>query len=347
MFPAQVPLIIGHRGASGYRPEHTLASYQLAIRLGADYIEPDLVSTRDGVLVARHENNIADTTDVADHPEFASRETTKLVDGRLVSGWFTEDFTLAELKTLRTRERLPALRPANTRYDGAYAVPTLDEVLELVACESRKRGQAVGVYAETKHPSYFESIGLSLEEPLLQALERHHMNRPQARVCIQSFETSSLRKLSGRTQVTLVQLLDLFGRPYDLVAEGDSRTYRDLTRLENLRGIATYAHGIGPNKDLVIPRDAAGYLQAPSDVVDDAHAAGLFVHVFTMRDENRFLPADFRVGSDPTAKGDEFAEFTAFFDADVDGLFTDFADTGVAAREHWLIEQTLRAPKAG
>ena len=187
------PIVIGHRGASGYRPEHTLAAYRLAIRLGADYVEPDLVSTKDGVLVARHENEISGTTDVADHPEFADRRTTKTIDGRPVTGWFTEDFTLAELKTLRAKERLPQVRPDNTRYDGRFEIPTLNEVLDLVKQESHREGRKIGVYPETKHPTYFDSIGLSLEEPLVRTLRRHGLDQRTSKVFIQSFETANLK----------------------------------------------------------------------------------------------------------------------------------------------------------
>jgi len=337
------PLVIAHRGASGYRPEHTLAAYKLAIQMGADYVEPDLVSTKDGVLVARHENEISGTTDVADHPEFADRRTTKVVDGHEVTGWFTEDFTLAELKTLRAEERLPDVRPGNTRYDGRYQVPTFDEVLDLVARESRRRGEVVGVYPETKHPTYFDSVGLSLEEPLVEALQRHHLNRPNARVYIQSFETGNLRELADTVRVPLVQLVDATGSPYDLQAAGDPRTYADLVTREGLREIATYADSVGANKDIVLPRDAEGYLTLPSSVVDDAHDAGLDVHVWTMRDENRFMARDFWIGTDPNAKGDAFAEYAAFFDAGVDGVFSDYSDTAVAAREAWLAEQRALA----
>jgi glycerophosphoryl diester phosphodiesterase len=337
------PLVIAHRGASGYRPEHTLAAYKLAIQMGADYVEPDLVSTKDGVLVARHENEISGTTDVADHPEFADRRTTKVVDGHEVTGWFTEDFTLAELKTLRAEERLPDVRPGNTRYDGRYQVPTFDEVLDLVARESRRRGEVVGVYPETKHPTYFDSVGLSLEEPLVESLQRHHLNRPNARVYIQSFETGNLRELADTVRVPLVQLVDATGAPYDLQAAGDPRTYADLVTREGLREIATYADSVGANKDIVLPRDAEGYLTLPSSVVDDAHDAGLDVHVWTMRDENRFMARDFWIGTDPNAKGDAFAEYAAFFDAGVDGVFSDYSDTAVAAREAWLAEQRALA----
>ena len=231
-------IVIGHRGASGYRPEHTLASYRLAIRVGADYVEPDLVSTKDGVLVARHENEISGTTDVAQHPEFADRKTTKVIDGRPVTGWFTEDFTLAELKTLRAKERLPQVRPDNTRYDGMFEVPTLDEVLSLVRQEERRSGRRIGVYPETKHPSYFDDIGLSLEEPLLATLRRHGLDRAGSGVFIQSFETANLRALAAVTRVPLVQLIDASGAPYDFVRAGDPRTYRDLTTPEGLAWVA-------------------------------------------------------------------------------------------------------------
>ncbi len=334
------PIVIGHRGASGYRPEHTLASYALAIKMGADYIEPDLVSTKDGVLVARHENEIGGTTDVADHPEFADRRTTKKIDGKQVTGWFTEDFTLAELKTLRAKERLPQVRPSNTRYDGRFEIPTFEEVLDLVQRESRRRGVTIGVYPETKHPTYFDSVGLSLEEPLLAALRRHHLDRPNAPVFVQSFETTNLRELSTETKVPLVQLVDASGAPYDLAAKGDPRTYRDLLTPAGMKEIATYADGVGANKDLVLPRDPAGNTGKPSDLVGDAHAQGLQVHVWTVRDENQFMAKNFRTGTDPNAKGDAIAETQAFLDAGVDGVFTDNADTAVEARQEWLDEQS-------
>ena len=227
--PFAAPVVIGHRGAAGYRPEHTLASYLLAIEQGADYIEPDLVSTRDGVLVARHENQIGATTDVAEHPEFARRHTTKIVNGHTVSGWFTEDFTLSELKTLRAKERLPRLRPANAWYDGRFEVPTFDEILDLAKDIGRRRGIAVGVYPETKHPSYFDSIGLSLEEPLVAALRRHRLDRadaPVLRAVLRDRPTCASSR--AMTPVPLVQLVDASGAPYDLQASGDPRTFRDL-----------------------------------------------------------------------------------------------------------------------
>ena len=337
------PVVIGHRGASGYRPEHTLSAYRLAIRMGADYVEPDLVSTMDGVLVARHENEISSTTDVADRAEFADRRTTKVIDGQPVTGWFTEDFTLAELKTLRAVERLPEVRPDNTRYDGMFEVPTLDEVLEMVREESRSEGRRIGVYPETKHPTYFDSIGLSLEEPLVEALRRHRMDRARSKVVIQSFETSNLRELSAMVAVPLVQLINRDGRPYDFVTSGDTRTYADLATPEGLAWVARYADGVGPHKDLVLPRDpVTGATGEPSDLVDDAHAEGLVVHVWTLRDENQFMATNFRRGDDPNAKGDAYAEATAFLDAGVDGMFSDHPDTTVLALVDWLEENGAR-----
>ncbi len=333
------PLIIGHRGASGYRPEHTLAAYQLAIDQGADYVEPDLVPTKDGVLVARHENEIGGTTDVGKRPEFAARRTTKTIDGRQVTGWFTEDFTLAELKTLRAVERLPLVRPANTAYDGKFQVPTLAEVLDLVRRTNDSRpGNArdVGVYTETKHPTYFQSIGLPMERTLVSTLRSRGLDSPNDLVYLQSFETTNLRQLDRMTKLPIIQLLDGTGAPYDLVAQGDPRTYRDLTAPRELRAISSYAEGIGPNKELVLPRDASGRTGAPSPLVRDAHRNKLVVHPFTLRRENQFMAVNFRRGTDLNAPGDLAAEIRAFLDAGVDGLFTDNPDIGVATRDAWV-----------
>jgi len=311
-----LPLVIAHRGASGYRPEHTLASYRLAIALGADYVEPDLVSTRDGVLVARHENEISQTTDVAARPEYADRLTTKVVDGRILTGWFTEDFTLAELKTLRAVERIPELRPRNTRYDGRYEVPTFDEILTLVAEESHRLGRPVGVYPETKHPSYFADQGLALEEPLLEALARHGMAGPDAPVFLQSFEAGNLRWLRGRTALPLVQLVSADGRVDRVTATG-------------LRRVASYADAVGVAKDLVLPRHpGTGALGEPTSLVSDAHAVGLAVHVWTLRDEH-----------------DSIEETQAFLDAGVDGLFTDQPDTTLEACRLHASSVTARAAR--
>jgi glycerophosphoryl diester phosphodiesterase len=324
--PDGAPVVIGHRGASGYRPEHTLAAYRLAIKQGADYIEPDLVSTKDGVLVARHENEISGTTDVADRPEYADRRTTKVIDGRAVTGWFTEDFTYRELRGLRAIERLPAVRPDNTEYDGRYRVPTLDQVLRLA------ESKGVGVYPETKHPTYFDSIGLSLEEPLVEALAARDLDDAEDEVIIQSFETGNLRELDGMIEVDLAQLVDASGGPADLAGT----TYAEMVTPAGLAAIATYADGLGANKFLVLPRDANGAATEPSSVVDDAHAEGLVVHVWTLRAENQFMATNFRIGDDPNAHGDMAAETQAFLDAGVDGVFADHPDIAVAARDAWL-----------
>ncbi|KQW50904.1 glycerophosphodiester phosphodiesterase [Nocardioides sp. Root1257] len=332
-----VPQVFGHRGASGYRPEHTLASYRLAIQLGADYVEPDLVSTKDGVLVARHENEISGTTDVADHPEFADRKATKVIDGRPVTGWFTEDFTLAELKTLRAKERLPQVRPENTAYDGRFEVPTFAEVLRLVQREERRTGRTIGVAPETKHPSYFDSIGLSLEEPMLRTLDRFGLDSKRDKVVIQSFEVGNLRQLDRQTDLPLEQLVDAAGGPFDQ----PGTTYAAMVTPSGLRTISRYADWVGPNKDLVLPRDpVTGATGEPSDLVDDAHRVGLKVVVFTLRNENQFMATNFRVGTDPNADGDIHAEITAFLDAGVDGLFADYPDAAVAARDDWLDERS-------
>ncbi|WP_205695580.1 ExeM/NucH family extracellular endonuclease [Conexibacter sp. SYSU D00693] len=322
------PLVIGHRGASGYRPEHTLAAYRLAAEQGADVIEPDLVITKDGVLVARHENEIGGTTDVASHPEFASRRTTKTIDGTAITGWFTEDFTLRELKTLRAKERIPELRPQNTRYDGLFEVPTLQEVLDLRARLSRELGREVGVYPETKHPTYFRSIGKPLEHPLVRTLERNGLDREDAPVFVQSFETGNLRDLDRELEVPLVQLLS--GPATTPV--GDTRTYGELATPAGLRSIARYADGVGPSKDYVVPRNANGSSGTPTSFVRDAHAAGLLVHPYTFRRENTFLPLELRSSSDPAGIGDLEAEVRMVLDLGVDGVFSDDPDIAVAAR---------------
>ena len=322
------PLVIGHRGASGYRPEHTLASYRLAAEMGADYIEPDLVSTKDGVLVARHENEIGGTTDVAAHPEFADRETTKVIDGVSLTGWFTEDFTLAELKTLRAKERIPLIRPQNTRYDGRFEIPTFQEVLDLRARLARRLHRPLGVYPETKHPTYFRSIGLTLEPPLVRALNRNGLNDRRAPVFVQSFETGNLRALDPWLKVPLVQLLDTRTK----AIPGDTRTYGELATPAGLRGIARYAEGVGPSKDYIVPRDSLGRSLAPTTFVHDAHRAGLQVHPYTFRRENSFLPLELRSSTDPAGIGDLKAEIRQFFALGVDGVFTDNPDIGVAAR---------------
>ena len=315
------PLIIAHRGASGYRPEHTLEAYELAIELGADFIEPDLVSTRDGVLIARHENDLSETTDVADHPKFSDRRKTKRIGRNEPTGWFSEDFTLAEIKTLRAKERLPS---RDQSHNGRFQVPTFQEVLDLARRKSAETGRTIGVYPETKHPTYFRSLGLALEEPLLATLEAAGYRDRNAPVYIQSFETGNLQELRRRTDLPLIQLLEVQGQPFDLTAAGDARTYRDLAAPEGLAAIATYADGIGPNKRLIVPIDAGGRLQPPTSLVADAHRAGLLVHAWTFRSDGPFLALNY--------EGDHRREYEQFFRLGVDGVFSDFTDHAVAAR---------------
>ncbi|MFF0426109.1 glycerophosphodiester phosphodiesterase [Streptomyces sp. NPDC004520] len=323
-----VPIVIGHRGAAGYRPEHTLGSYRHALDIGAHVVEQDLVPTGDGHLVCRHENDISGTTDVADHPEFASRRTTKTVDGVTITGWFTEDFTLAELKTLRAKERIPATRQENTLYDGRWTVPTFEEVLDWAEEEGRRRGREIWLHVETKHPSYFRSLGLGLEERLAKLLRRYGRHRANSPVFLQSFEPSSIQRLAELVDAPGVVLLSgLSSRPWDFVEAGDPRTVADLVTPEGLSWIASYAKGIGPTLDLVIPKDASGRLGTPTTLVRDAHAEGLVLHPYTHRNENTFLPADFRRGTDPTAYGDAFGALKRYLETGIDGIFSDNPDT--------------------
>lgn len=317
---ADRPIVIAHRGASGLLPEHTIAAYTRAIDDGADFIEPDLVPTRDGALVARHENEISGTTDVAERAEFADRKTTKTIDGAAVTGWFTEDFTLAELKTLRARERLPELR--GTANDGRFEIPTLGEIISLA------KARGVGIYPETKHPTYFAAIGLPLEERLVAALDAAGWREADAPVFIQSFEVNNLKQLNSMTGVRLIQLVAADGGP----ADGAQRSYADMLTPEGLKAVAAYADGIGPEKTLIIPRGADMRLAAPTRLVADAHAAGLKVHPWTFRAENYFLPADHRKGEDPRAHGDLAGEIRAYLAAGVDGVFSDFTAEAVGAR---------------
>ncbi len=300
---APSPIIIGHRGASGHRPEHTLEAYRLAAQMGADYIEPDLVATRDGVLIARHENEIGETTDVA--ARFPDRKRTRTIDGRGITGWFTEDFTLAEIRTLHAQERLPFRSHA---YDGQFAVPTFDEVLDLAATLGRELNRPVGVYPETKHPAHFASLGLALEPRVVEALARHGWNTPNAPVFIQSFEENSLRTLRPLTPVPLVQLLGAEVAPVT-----DAR----------LATIAGYAQAVGLNQRLIVPLGSDNKTLEPTDIVRRAHQAGLKVHVWTLRNEAAFLS--------PSYDGDPKAEHRQYAGLGVDGIFTDFPDTARAA----------------
>jgi glycerophosphoryl diester phosphodiesterase len=311
-------LVIGHRGAPAHRPEHTLASYVLAARLGADFLEPDLVSTADGVLVARHEPELGGTTDIGSRPEFADRRTTRVIDGRSVTGWFVDDLTLAELRTLRARERIPALRPANTRYDGRLPLLTFAEILDLRARLAARLRRPVGVYPETKNPEYFGDRGVPLEPALVDALRGAGLDHPDAPVFVQSFAAASLRELRGTLRVPLVQLVD------DDTPE--------IVTPAGLAAVAEHADAVGVHKDLVIPRTTDGALGSPGPLLTDAHAAGLAVHVFTFRDENAFLPTDLRRGPRDGDLGDGRAECVAFLRAGVDGLFADNPATAVAAR---------------
>jgi glycerophosphoryl diester phosphodiesterase len=330
---ARRPIVIGHRGSPAYRPEHTAGSYLLAIEMGADYIEPDLVFTKDGELVVRHEPDITGTTDVTDHPEFASRKRTVTIDGTPTTGWFTFDFTLAELKTLRAIERLPDVRPQNTALNGIWEVPTFQEVIDIA------KAHDVGIYPETKHPTFFASLGFVHDRPMLDTLRRNGLDRLGAKVFIQSFEVSNLQRLNRETRLPLIQLIDSHGAPADFVAAGDPRTYDDLVTPAGLRQIARYADGIGPDRSRIVSNDFAGTeLGAPTTLVRDAHRVGLLLHPFTFRPENSFLANDFRVGNPtsaefPRARGDEPAQFELYYRLGVDGLFADNADTAVAVRD--------------
>jgi glycerophosphoryl diester phosphodiesterase len=353
----QAPLVIGHRGASGYLPEHTLEAYKLAIEQGADFIEPDLVATKDGVLIARHEPNITNTTDVSTRPEFAARKSKRKVDGADEEGWFASDFTLAEIKTLRAKQ--PAAE-RDQSHNGKFSIPTLEEIIALAKDQSAKMGRTVGIYPETKHPTYHNDLKLSLEDRLLNVLAKHGYTQKTSPVIIQSFEVANLKYLRSKTQVRLVQLVDAddvkpdgstdlvapYDKPYDFAVAKDPRTFANLLTPAGLREIKTYADGIGPWKPYLISarqvdRNGDGkmddlngdgkmderdrVLMQPSSVVRDAHAAGLFVHAYTFRNETRRLASDFR--------GDPKAEYEMFYKLGVDGVFTDFPDTALSARK--------------
>lgn len=350
------PLVIGHRGASGYLPEHTIEAYKLAIEQGADFIEPDLVATKDGVLIARHEPMLGGTTNVGEKPEFANRKTTRKVDGVDTSDWFAGDFTLAEIKTLRAKQ---AMADRDQTNNGKFQIPTFQEVIDLAKAETGRVGRTIGVYPETKHPIFHAAIGLPLEDRLVDALKAAGWTEKTSPVFIQSFEVSNLKYLRTRTNVRLVQLVDAddvdkdgnmvmaapYAQPYDFVVTGDKRVYKDLVTKAGLAEIKTYADGVGPWKPYLIPSkqvDANGdgkpddlngdgaiderdrVLLTPTSVIADAHAAGLFVHTWTFRNEPKRLASDF--------KNDPLAEYRAFYAAGVDGLFSDFPDTAVKAR---------------
>jgi glycerophosphoryl diester phosphodiesterase len=358
-----LPLVIGHRGTAGYLPEHTLEGYALAIELGADYVEPDLVATKDGVLIARHEPNIVNTTDVASHPEFASRRRIAIVDGAAEEGFFASDFTLAEIKTLRAKQAF-AERPH--QFDGKFAIPTLQEVIALVKRKTLEKGRVIGIYPETKHPTYHQALGLPLEGRLLKILSQAGWNHRNAPVFIQSFEQGNLKALSKLTSVRLVQLVDAndvnpdgtldftapFDRPYDWTASGKpellARTFGYLTTDAGLKEVASYAYGIGPWKRYIVPTvanpsgtgpgEASLKLGEPTDLIQRAHAAGLKIHTWTFRNEQRRLAGDYA--------GNPINEYLQFYQLGIDGVFSDFADTAVVAREMLKLQKRLEAQVA-
>ncbi len=307
-------VVIAHRGASADRPEHTLAAYELAIDQGADYIEPDLVATKDLVLVARHENELSDTTDVASRQEFEDRRRDKIIDGQRVAGWFAEDFTLAELRTLRAKERLPAIRPANARFDGLYQVPTLEEIVRLVRAKEAQTGRRIGLYPELKHPSFLlQEAGIDMVDLLLSELERLGIEAADP-VYVQSFEVGVLRRLAQRSDFKLVQLV----KPDDGPADEPAMRYIDMVAPSGLAEIAQYADGIGAHIGLVIGTDGA-----PSALVSDARAAGLLVHAWTLRPENAFLPPALRGTGGEAAHGNAATLRDMLMRAGVNGIFTD------------------------
>lgn len=366
--PGKRPLVIGHRGASGYLPEHTLEAYALAIELGADFIEPDLVATKDGVLIARHEPNITATTNVGTLPQFADRRRTRIVDGVSETGWFATDFTWAEMQQIRA---VQAFGERDQGFNGLYRIPSFDEVIALAKRKSAEEGRTIGVYPETKHPTFHQQLGLALEDRLLHVLQKHGWNHRGAPVFIQSFEQANLKYLRGKTSVRLVQLVDAddvapdgtityaapFDRPYDWAVAGRAGTFGDLVTPAGLAEVRTYADGVGPWKPYLISaacinvaagrcadangdglvNDADRRLLAPSAVIANAHAQGLFVHTWTFRSEQRRLASDYR--------GMPANEYLAFYEAGVDGLFSDFPDTAVVARTLWLLKKDPDAAK--
>jgi glycerophosphoryl diester phosphodiesterase len=362
------PLVIGHRGASGYLPEHTLESYALAIELGADYIEPDLVATKDGVLIARHEPNMINTTNVKDLPQFANRKRKAVVDGVEEEGFFASDFTYAEIEQIRA---VQAFGERDQGFNGQYRIPTFDEVIELAKRKGREESRTIGVYPETKHPTYHQNLGLALEDRVLHALRRQGWNHRGAPVFIQSFEQANLKYLRSKTSVKLVQLVDAndvnadgtldftppFDRPYDWAVAGRAGSYADLLTPAGLAEVRTYADGIGPWKPYLISsacvkvennactdingdgrvNDADRKLLPASAVIANAHAQGLLVHPYTFRNEQRRLASDYA--------GNPVNEYLAFYEAGVDGLFSDFADSAVVARSLWVLKNDPDAAK--
>ena len=338
-------IIVGHRGASALRPEHTLESYQKAIDDGADFIEPDLVSTKDGILVARHENEIGGTTNISELAQFADRKKTKIIDGMSLTGWFTEDLTLSELNQIKARERIPKLRPENTKYNDQFNIPTLEQIIELAEKNYKKTGKIIGLYIETKHPTYFQKNNLGLEDPLLKTLSKYQYTRDIAPIYLQSFEVSNLKYM--KDQLTLhkslknAKIIQLYDdktvSPADYVAQGIKTTYGEMATAQGLTAVAKYANGVGPWKPYIFNEA----FTAPSTFVKDAHAVGLKVHPYTFRPENNFLAANLKCSSaeiDAAKRCETGAtkEYEMYFKAGVDGLFTDDPGLGRKALDtYW------------
>ncbi|MGZ3378321.1 MAG: glycerophosphodiester phosphodiesterase [Phenylobacterium sp.] len=323
----KTPLVIAHRGASGERPESTLMAFRQAIAEGTDVIEPDLVATKDGVLVVRHENEISQTTDVASRDEFKARRATRQIQGQTVSGWFTEDFTLAELKTLRCRERLPKLRPESAKFDGQETVPTYQQVIDLAKAESARLKRTIGTYPEMKHASYFAGVGLPLEGRLADILKKNGLAGPSAPVFIQCFDVLPLKTIMTMVQAPRIQLVEPNGGPTDATLR-----YKDMVTPAGLKAIAAYANGVGCEWSMILPTAPDGGLAPTTSLVADAHAAGLAVHPWTVRAENQFLPPKLRNGTDPSVHGDVDTVYKRLFAAGVDGLFSDFPALAARAR---------------
>ncbi|CAH4030774.1 glycerophosphodiester phosphodiesterase GDPD6-like [Pieris brassicae] len=330
-----LPTVIAHRGASGYIPEHTLGSYALAITMGADYVEPDLVMTKDGALISRHDNELGLTTNVAQHPEFADRYKTQTVDGTEISGWFTEDFTLAEIKTLKAIERIPDIRPGNARMDGVFEVPTFQEIIDLVKSIETSQKRSIGIYPEIKHGSHFKNLGLAMEQLVVDTFHSNGYTGQDSHAYIQSFEVGNLKELKKITNLRLIQLYesDKSAQPADQVILGTGLTYGNMSTPEGLVEVAKYAYAVGPDKSYVIPRNDDNTLGQPTTFVKDAHAAGLKVHPYTFRAENAFLPKEFQsTDPAPSARGNLAGELRAYLEAGIDGMFSDQPDVPVGIR---------------
>ncbi|MFC7418571.1 glycerophosphodiester phosphodiesterase [Iodobacter arcticus] len=359
----QQPLVVAHRGASGVLPEHTIEAYAKAIEMGADAIEPDLISTKDGVLISRHDPELSGSTDVASRSEFANRKRKDTVDGEAFDGWFASDFTLAEIKTLRAKITTDPTRPQ--QFNGQYAIPTFQEIIDLAKLKSTS-SRSIAVYPETKNPTYHRNLKLALEDKVIEIINKAGWNSKTAPIFVQSFEPSSLKYMKEKGLKTkLIQLVDgddvdlktgkvtlayPYDRPFDWNTSGDKRFFTDMLTPAGLAEIKTYADGIGPWKPYIISvkgqlgadgkvmdvngdgkvdySDASSI--APSTLISDAHKAGLMVHAYTFRNEKRRIPADF--------KNDPKAEYKAFFRLGIDGVFSDFADTAVVARNEYLKE---------